>query len=839
MAAPPNRDTSQPLRRKRAMEDLKPFDKSTLPTPDAPTPFPSSPSSEHASPSRQPAATHEESPISTLEETDPDERRESALEEALFPVECLSAAHIGSKDKEGIKRRFIDGHIPTLRLKMKEFLKAVDDNVPPVENTRLDFMKTAFRFPYYQLRIVSSELTTSSVELVNRFRDAVEDANEIGHLIIRIIIPTHEARVTRSGVWVILATLAYGSISFKNIPAHLEPLRQVRHNSCVTPSDRPTLQRASTAPPSPSSPKRTRSNSLLGLFPTCHIPLTRANSAPKKLIGKATRTRTSSESSQLRPPASRATAMAHRQKLADRHHFVEVGSGSSAIEGCLVPGVCAIGPLDAVLHNMAVEIIYDNKDPDHPKPIAASVGGMAALAASGDKQLCRHILRSFRLYCTSETLLSAIAMRWNAPDVAPAKLIAERTRLVDFIVLWLQSFWRWENDLAALGDIIQLYNDHISTAEDVSTSARKEICEAIERVRRFDKPQAPLVDPQSVRTIPASGYVAPRKGKLTMDVLCAARMSAREVAHCLARRANELYCEIDGVNWFVYVFRKNKDIGQALLDFLSYANRLHIWVVETIASEKTPMDRATRIGWWIDVADGCLSVGDFCSMVSILNALQISHIRNMRASTLLVKWESKMRFQIMKGFEEAPMGLRDVVLIDGTRVPNKFVAASDAAGPPAVPDAGFLLTLVERLRVLPENQLTRASKQTRDVNLLNLQFAENLYKFVERVEKHRVPFRFEAAQDGNVRSFVELELLERASNAAQDKMLSHLDDLFDKHKHKHLIDEPKDYYLEQRNGPPVVLKPGEGFDYCLTDKMTIVPLNDGDGLKLDATLIDV
>ena len=52
------------------------------------------------------------------------------------------------------------------------------------------------------------------------------------------------------------------------------------------------------------------------------------------------------------------------------------------------------------------------------------------------------------------------------------------------------------------------------------------------------------------------------------------------------------------------------------------------------------------------------------------------------------------------------------------------------------------------------------------------------------MEKHRVPFRFEAAQDGNVRSFVELELLDRASNAAQDKMLSHLDDLFDKHKHK-------------------------------------------------------
>ena len=47
-----------------------------------------------------------------------------------------------------------------------------------------------------------------------------------------------------------------------------------------------------------------------------------------------------------------------------------------------------------------------------------------------------------------------------------------------------------------------------------------------------------------------------------------------------------------------------------------------------------------------------------------------------------------MRFDIMKGFEEAPTGLADVVLIDGTRVPNKFVAASDAAGPPAVPDAG-------------------------------------------------------------------------------------------------------------------------------------------------------
>ena len=46
--------------------------------------------------------------------------------------------------------------------------------------------------------------------------------------------------------------------------------------------------------------------------------------------------------------------------------------------------------------------------------------------------------------------------------------------------------------------------------------------------------------------------------------------------------------------------------------------------------------------------------------------------------------------------------------------------------------SGFLLTMVERLRVLPENQLTRPSEQTPDVNLLNLQFAEKLYKFVER-----------------------------------------------------------------------------------------------------------
>ena len=54
-----------------------------------------------------------------------------------------------------------------------------------------------------------------------------------------------------------------------------------------------------------------------------------------------------------------------------------------------------------------------------------------------------------------------------------------------------------------------------------------------------------------------------------------------------------------------------------------------------------------------------------------------------------------------------------------------------------------------------------------------------------------------------------------------------------------LIDEPKDYRLKQRDGPPIVLEPGQGFDYCLTDKMTIVSLDDGDGLKLDATMIDV
>ncbi|KAL1744573.1 ras guanine nucleotide exchange factor domain-containing protein [Schizophyllum fasciatum] len=661
---------------------------------------------------------------------------------------------------------------------------------------------------------------------------AMDDAIEIAGLYIRARNPAFPVSITRPNVERIINYLRGDPNAYTKGPMHPLSCEQARSMSIGTASRQPTLSTSSasstlvsTASSNTSSSGRSRSSSLKEFMRNRAFSVSHTASSSG---ATSLRSRASSQSSQLRSPASRATAEAHRERAAEIHTFAHDSPGVAAINDCFIPGICSMAPMAVLDVDSPVKIIWSKDEDDNPLPRAASLPGLVELLATSygaQTELIRvAIIVSFRYYCTPKAFLRLVHKRWNAKGITPAQRIPEHIHLITFLILWLRSYWRWEDDQEALHRIKKFYYFDIRRATEVPQSLRTELVRAIERVNAVNWNRAERL-PRSLdlHPVPGSGFSVARDTKILMAVHRLQKGFPQEVGQQLMRISSEKFRDIDPLDWYQYAASRSAMHGHALRSFLAHQNGVHIWVVEDILSQTAPMDRALAIEFWITIADYCLSQGDFCTMNSITNALQRSSVRNMRVSFLLVQYKLKLALRALQELQDPPAGAGVTTLIDGTRVADRLVEAVEAKGAPAVPDVGFLLTAANHLIERPENKLTYMSEGT---SLVNLRFATHLRNFAARIDNYRVPFRFQARTQTGVQTFIHEMLGQYAPVCTTD---ADIERYLEGVCQKHAIKEPKRYTCSKQ---VITLKPGEGIDYCLVGKMKVIPTKDYDGTPI-------
>ncbi|TRM60298.1 ras guanine nucleotide exchange factor domain-containing protein [Schizophyllum amplum] len=513
--------------------------------------------------------------------------------------------------------------------------------------------------------------------------------------------------------------------------------------------------------------------------------------------------------------------------LAENHDYARPTDDGSPIIGCYVRGVAAFSPPKDIVDFTEVAIHWTTNKDGNKLPTGASLPGLVDLLVTEfgpeTERTRDSILLAFRFFCTPVHLASMFEDRWkNLQKASPESRPAEGLAIIRALLRWLQQYWRDEHDVRAIAVIEHLFQDHIKLCDEIPEDVRDALQQAIQYV--LDHPWCKTGGSASGAcgtAIPASKFVMPEKPVTDLYTLRLQPKFVREFAQQLVRKSSKLYRAIDGLEWTVYAkIAENKSWsihGQAVRDFIAYRHRINLWVLKDLLAETTPINRARVIEFWIDVAQTCLSYGDFSTMYSIVWALSQAFIRNvMCVSFLLVGYRRKLCLREMDTYMEVCK--REV---DGSVRADRMLEAVESKGTPAIPDPGNLTLLTGQIR-FKKIVLEGSLKAGRP--MVNLKFASHVQVFVKRIQKFQAPYEFAAKPDAVVRFMIEHHL----SKFAYEDVTAGGHDRYLQSLHNQCHERTAEPKVFECHGTKITLTSDNVIQYCIAGRMKVLHIDEYD-----------
>ncbi|KAF7298972.1 Cell division control protein Cdc25 [Mycena indigotica] len=301
---------------------------------------------------------------------------------------------------------------------------------------------------------------------------------------------------------------------------------------------------------------------------------------------------------------------------------------------------------------------------------AASVPAIILLLTSRQSsdfhQMAQTLFLSFRLFCTPPSLMRFFEERWDdeyplGTTFTPSQqrvwdqhILHARTSIANLIILWLNNYWRQDNDGCVVERLRPFIKGFSSAGipEPIAKAARRAFRRAISRdsagkmstrlqharaaAQEYHAP--PVVLRQFVPVLtPEEDYIfqIPTLMNPVGQEWFAAQIT------CLA---SNYYCEIqpeDILEQWLYPGEVNRDPG----DMENFEPLFLHWIAEGILIEEERADRVKYMEFWIDVAMFCVELRNFSAAFAIYGALVFYPIKRLWRTILDISAASKETFR--------------------------------------------------------------------------------------------------------------------------------------------------------------------------------------------------
>jgi len=397
--------------------------------------------------------------------------------------------------------------------------------------------------------------------------------------------------------------------------------------------------------------------------------------------------------------------------------------------------------------------------------LRALIEKLTAHQSTPDATFVSTFYLTFRLFATPLEFAEALAERFEYIGDTLHAAGPVRLRVYNIFKGWLESHWRHDRDNDALDFIMNFANTRL--VSELPT-AGKRLAELAEKVSAVHGPVVPRLISSMGKTNTAIGqYIHPdtplpppilgkkeinllkqwKTGDATITIL---DFDPLELARQLTIKESRIFCsilpeELLDTEWM----RKSGSLAVNVRAMSTLSTDLAHLVADSILYLEEPKKRAATIKHWVKIANKCLELNNYDSLMAIICSLNLSMISRLKRTWEIVSQKTKTSLEHLRSIVDVS---RNYAVLR-QRLQNHV--------PPCLPFVGTYLTDLtfvdhgnQSLRTLPTDEGEMA--------VINFDKHVKTARIISELQRFQIPYRLTEVPE--LQAWMQNELVRVRSN---------------------------------------------------------------------------
>lgn len=397
--------------------------------------------------------------------------------------------------------------------------------------------------------------------------------------------------------------------------------------------------------------------------------------------------------------------------------------------------------------------------------LRALIEKLTAHQSTPDAMFVSTFYLTFRLFATPLEFAEALAERFEYIGDTSHAAGPVRLRVYNVFKGWLESHWRHDRDNTALDYIVDFAKNRLTT--DLPT-ASKRLLELAEKVSAVHGPVVPrLVSSMGKTNTAIAQYIHPdtplpppilgkkesnllkqwKNGEASISIL---DFDPMELARQLTIKESRIFCsilpeELLDTEWT----RKSGSLAVNVRAMSTLSTDLAHLVADSILYLEEPKKRAVTIKHWVKIANKCLELNNYDSLMAIICSLNLSMISRLKRTWEIVSQKTKIALEHLRSIVDVS---RNYAVLR-QRLQNHV--------PPCLPFVGTYLT---DLTFVDHGNQSLRSLPTDDGDMAVINFDKHMKtaRIISELQRFQIPYRLTEVPE--LQTWMQNELVRVRSN---------------------------------------------------------------------------
>lgn len=439
---------------------------------------------------------------------------------------------------------------------------------------------------------------------------------------------------------------------------------------------------------------------------------------------------------------------------------------------------------EILVPTFAQELVFNREGLVVGGTLNALVERLTAHDSTPDISFVTTIYLTFRLFAKPEQFAQALAYRFEYVGNNLGTANPVRLRVYNIVKGWLESHWRHDCDDPALPVIVGFARENLmeilpmagkrilGLAEKVSVSHAPLVPRVLSAVGKTTTSTAAYIDPNSPLPPPIlskSQLTALRAWKMGGAGVSILDFDPMELARQITLKTSKIFCsilpeELLATEWT----KRTSSLAVNVRAMSTLSTDVSNLVSDSVLQLEEPKKRAAIIKQWVKIANKCLELHNYDTVMAIVCALDSTNIKRMRKT-----WESVPQ-KTKSVFDEL------CKVVDVARNYAVLRHRIQSHLPPCLPFVGVYLT--DLTMVDSANPSTRPlSTDVGEISVINLDKHMKTAKIISELQSFQVPYRFTEVSE--LQTWMQDQLIRVRSSG---------DKSFQLHYRRSLILEPRE-----------------------------------------------
>ncbi|KIW17894.1 hypothetical protein PV08_05089 [Exophiala spinifera] len=459
---------------------------------------------------------------------------------------------------------------------------------------------------------------------------------------------------------------------------------------------------------------------------------------------------------------------------------------------------------EIMANTFAQELIFNPEGVVVGGTLNALVERLTAHDSTPDASFVSTIYLTFRLFARPEEFASALAVRFDYVAENPRITSPVRLRVYNVLKGWMESHWRHDCDDTALPVIVGFARESMVP---VLPMAGNRILELADQVSSSNKPLVPRVVSAMGKTTtssatyidPSTPFPNPVMSKSQLSALKTWRMGGAtvsildfdplELARQITLKTSKIFCsilpeELLGTEWT----KRSSSLAVNVRAMSTLSTDISLLVFDSILQLEEPKRRAAIVKQWVKIANKCLELRNYDTLMAIVCALDSTNIKRLRKTWEGVPQKTKSVFDEL------------CKVIDVSKNYSTLRQRVQSHLPPCLPFIGVYLTDLTMVDTAYPGTRSLTTDQGK-ITVINLDKHMNTAKIISDLQRFQVPYRL--AEISELQTWMQDQLVRVRS--AGDKS-------FQMHYRRSLILEPREPNKSPNPDMPQSAKDKDKFD---------------------------